>query len=134
MEVLQRYKATCSYTYKGRDVCKGLWKLKVPNTVKIFTWRACNSLLPTKENLCRRGVVMDPLFPCCKLEVETTSHVLWFCPALRDVWGCGPKIFQKLSSMESSFLSLFEGFLGRFGYEELDLMAVMPCKIWLRRN
>jgi hypothetical protein len=134
MEMLQRYRATCSYSYKGRVVWKVLWNLKVPNTVKIFMWRACNSLLPTKENLCRRGVVKDPLCPCCELEVETTSHALWFCPASRDVWGCGPKIFQKSSSMESSFLSLFEGFLGRFGSEELDFMAIVARRIWLRRN
>jgi hypothetical protein len=31
-------------------------------------------------------------------------------------------------------LSILEGFLYRFSREELDLMAVLACRIWLERN
>lgn len=28
-----------------------LWKSKLPNKIKVFGWRACQDILPTKENL-----------------------------------------------------------------------------------
>ena len=34
-----------------------LWKAKVPNKIKIFSWRACLNILPTQDNLIRRRVV-----------------------------------------------------------------------------
>ena len=30
-----------------------LWKLHLPSKIKIFGWRACQGILPTKENLAR---------------------------------------------------------------------------------
>lgn len=40
---------------EGGGVWKVIWGLKIPNAVEMLMWRACNNLLPTKENLFRRG-------------------------------------------------------------------------------
>jgi hypothetical protein len=47
----------CGSSRKGvrEAVWNIIWKLKVPNAVKMFIWKACNDLLPTKMNLLRRG-------------------------------------------------------------------------------
>jgi hypothetical protein len=67
-----------------------LWGLQVPNSTKIFLWRACNDILPTKENLKKRGVVDDDLCRFCGIDRETIMHILWECPSSQDVWGsCG---------------------------------------------
>ena len=47
--------------------------------------QACNNILPTKENLCKRKITDDPLCPMCRLEVETVGHALWSCSAACDV-------------------------------------------------
>jgi hypothetical protein len=39
-------------------IWRGIWKAKVPNAVKTFMWRACHNLLPTKENLFKRKVIL----------------------------------------------------------------------------
>jgi hypothetical protein len=66
---------------------KEIWKLNLPNVEKHFIWRACHDILPTRENLFRRKVLMKQDCPLCELEAETTCHFLWSCPSTRDVWG-----------------------------------------------
>ena len=58
-------------------VWKELWKLKIPNVEKVFFWRACHNILPTRENLVKRKVITDSSCPVCENEMETTSHILW---------------------------------------------------------
>ncbi len=66
-------------------IWKIIWKLKVPRVIHLFLWRACNNILPTKENLLRRKIVSDPTCPLCGRETETSGHVLWSCDAARAV-------------------------------------------------
>lgn len=63
------------------------WDLNVTNAIKMFLWRACHNLLPTKANLFKRGVCDDKLCPICLKEEETVAHITWECPAANDVWG-----------------------------------------------
>lgn len=34
-----------------------VWKMKMPNKIRVFAWRVCQNILPTRENLIRRKVV-----------------------------------------------------------------------------
>lgn len=63
-----------------------LWKLNLPNKIKVFGCRACQEILPTKENLARRKITEDGICELCKQEAETVLHVLWGCGVARDVW------------------------------------------------
>ena len=40
-----------------RKIWTAIWKLKLPNKIKIFRWRAYHDILPTAGNLTRRKVV-----------------------------------------------------------------------------
>uniref|UniRef100_A0A2N9GG60 Reverse transcriptase zinc-binding domain-containing protein n=1 Tax=Fagus sylvatica TaxID=28930 RepID=A0A2N9GG60_FAGSY len=62
-----------------RKFWKVLWKIKVPDKIKIHLWRACMNALPTGLALHRRRVINDPLCPVCGGEVETPTHALWSC-------------------------------------------------------
>jgi hypothetical protein len=85
---------------------KKLWAIKAPNSSKIFLWKTCQNLLPTKQNLLRKRVVEDDLCPCCKIQEESIIHALWSCPSTQDVWGCGPITFQKCPSMFTGMVEL----------------------------
>jgi hypothetical protein len=43
--------------------------------VKIFLWKACDNILPTKENLFKKGIVLDLKCPICYLEAEDLMHI-----------------------------------------------------------
>ncbi|XP_062170524.1 uncharacterized protein LOC133876257 [Alnus glutinosa] len=101
---------------------------------KLFIWRACNELLPTRLNLTRRKVIEMKTCPCCDGEEEDALHALWLCPAAKDVWGSSLSCFQKFSFTGPNFRGLFSYCMERCTKEELELMAVTARRIWLRRN
>ena len=66
-------------------IWKVLWNLKIPNKIKVFGWRACADILPTRVNLVRRRVLIGDKCPICLRESENTIHVLWECAAVQDI-------------------------------------------------
>jgi ribosomal protein L37AE/L43A len=68
------------------EVWKVCWNSNVPHVVKTFIWLACYNLLPTKVNLCRRGVYEEASCPICLHEEETIEHIIWECASASDVW------------------------------------------------
>lgn len=62
------------------SVFNQLWKrlrsLQVPNSTKMFIWKACHNILSTKDNLLRKCMNLDPACVFCKTYSETVHHVL----------------------------------------------------------
>ena len=58
-----------------------VWKARVPNKVKLFSWRACQNILPTQDNLVWRRVMEDASCCFCHRATEMVLHVLWECGA-----------------------------------------------------
>lgn len=87
MERKERKQGEGSRPSLGNMVWKYLWNMQVPNSTKVFLWRACKSILPTKDNLKRRKIVQDDLCFLYYREMETVAHILWDCPSSIDVWG-----------------------------------------------
>ena len=63
-----------------------IWKLKVPNKIKSFLWRACTDSLPTKCNLIKRKVLLEPTCSLCLKEPEFIPYALWDCEKIKPVW------------------------------------------------
>jgi hypothetical protein len=97
-------------------------------------WHACNEILPTKEKLFSRSIVTDPLCQLCGQEAETSSHVIWQCPASTDVWAECNRRNQKTVIVDVSFLAIFEHLQSRLETEEMELVSLVAQKLWFRRN
>ena len=69
----------------GGSVWVKLWKLKIPTKIKVFGWRACLDILPTRENLARRRIIEDVGCGVCSLDTETGYHALWGCGLAQDI-------------------------------------------------
>lgn len=71
-------------------VWKIIWGLKVPQKLKHFLWKACNNILPVRENLRKRRVVPTTECTICNKEVESVKLALLFCEWTRPVWFGNP--------------------------------------------
>lgn len=58
-----------------RKFWKYLCSMNLPHKVRHFAWRACKDILPTKENLERRKVLVDSCCEVCQTDVESLGHM-----------------------------------------------------------
>lgn len=87
-------------------IWNGVWKLSVPNRVKILLWRDVLDSLPSHANLVRRKVILDPLFQCCGSNQEATLHALQSCLALAKVWSKNFRWLVNATKNCNSFLGV----------------------------
>ncbi|KAF5442887.1 hypothetical protein F2P56_035499 [Juglans regia] len=111
-----------------------LWKLKVPNKIKIFIWRSAREILPTRVNLHKRKIIDSPMCPICLIHPETVSHVLWTCKAAQDVWSISSRRIQKSKTEVASFNDLLSNLLSTLPPEDHTRLAFTAKEIWFRRN
>lgn len=111
-----------------------IWKSKLPNKIKVFGWRLCQDILPTKENFSRRKIVKDSRCSLCKQSSESVLHVLWECGVAQDVW-VGNRIYvQKCARAHNDIKQLLKDLIGRLTTEDMDLILVQCWIIWNQRN
>lgn len=107
----------CSKGAVGRGVWKTLWKLKVPNKIKVFGWRAYCNILPTRVNLSKKRIIEDNRCEACKIEPETGVHALWNCGVVQDIWaGCSAHL-QKCRGGYKDMVQLMEDLISRLPIE-----------------
>ncbi|XP_058768826.1 uncharacterized protein LOC131642615 [Vicia villosa] len=121
---------------------KHLWKVKAPPKVIFFGWRIIHNRLATKDQLIKRGILMDDIVSeCvfCSTETESLSHLLGDCLVVEAIWR---KVYEWIGPVDELYLEEFEWFL--FYFEKVknlakrSLVAVIwlatACSIWNRRN
>ena len=65
---------------------KKVWQLQLLAKIRIFAWKACLDGLPTRLNLAKQGVMVKAECPLCEKAMESTSHALFYCDKLCEVW------------------------------------------------
>ena len=124
----------CSKEVDVNLVWSKLWKLKILNKIKIFRWRACHNILPTRENLFWRRVIDDSTCELCQREMESVLHVLWECAVAVDVWAGSTKRIRKCGGGQNGFLQLLEVLIHRLPLEEVEMFLVQAWMLWTQRN
>jgi hypothetical protein len=69
-------------------VFKYIWKSAVPSKVSGFAWQLLLDRIPTRENLCKRGLLHgeENVSPLCCEEEETARHIFLHCRFAAAVW------------------------------------------------
>ncbi|XP_058746226.1 uncharacterized protein LOC131619104 [Vicia villosa] len=61
-----------------------IWKAPILSRLRNFLWRAAKNILPTRGNLLRKCILLDPVFPFCSNDVESVQHLLMECVFTRQ--------------------------------------------------
>lgn len=121
-----------------KEEWKMLWKMKTPNKVKNFWWKACKNALATKENLFKRRCAHDRLCPICEIETESIEHMLFWCSWAKSVWfGCNIKPFGELegnASITKWVANMVEQLPTAKATVFMEKVANIAWQIWKKRN
>uniref|UniRef100_A0A2N9GZ45 Reverse transcriptase zinc-binding domain-containing protein n=1 Tax=Fagus sylvatica TaxID=28930 RepID=A0A2N9GZ45_FAGSY len=130
----QSKEGECSGVGHGKKFWKFLWSLSLPKKVKVFMWKACLGILPTYDLLWHRHMRRDGICFCCKVDVESVSHVIWSCPMANDVWLQSGLSLHKWDRSIYSFFDLLVCAQKRLKLGDLQLFCCMDFFIWEQRN
>ena len=111
-----------------------IWHSHIPNKIKVFGWRACHEILPTRENLVQQQVLDDDTCELCTRTKETEIHALWECSVASGVWAESTRRVQKSMGGQSDVLQLTMELLHKLTQEEFELFLVQAWLIWNQRN
>lgn len=66
---------------------KHLWKIKVPQKVRVFVWLMLDGKILTKQTLLTRGGTIQTGCHLCEADlIETRDHIMWNCGYLVRFW------------------------------------------------
>ena len=104
----------------------------MPNKIKNFVWRACQNIIPTKSNLCRRQVLSFDTCEQCGKCSETTSHILLHCDKSSLFWVACGLVMEK----DSSFMDMLWKVSKDLGLADVNLthFMVISWNIWNDKN
>ncbi|XP_065621705.1 uncharacterized protein LOC136064192 [Quercus suber] len=111
---------------------KNIWKLNVPGKIKHFLWRSCTNSLPSKENMKKRAMPIDPICHLCSRENESVLHALWGCEKVQSVWAQDFGWVDKNKAVSGSFSDLVQ--LIQEKPHTVLLFSITAWSIWHHRN
>ena len=135
-EMGKNIKEECSDDSEMKHLWKSIWKLKLPNKIRSFMWRACREALATKANLKKRKITKDDLCSQCGKGAETSLHLFWFCDKAKEVW-CNSKMALPFSLDHSwSFIDVMWQLVKHSSTSPglMEKMMSLCWEIWKERN
>ena len=105
-----------------------------PHKIRVFMWRACSSILPTKTNLFKREIVSSNTCPTCQDGAESVLHILWDCAYAKECWQNSPLSHLCTLPRPSSWNDLVELVLRKEVSPVKEIFFVLAWMIWGCRN
>ncbi|KAK7836422.1 putative ribonuclease h protein [Quercus suber] len=91
-----------------KSTWNAIWRLQVPNRIKLLLWRARSDSLPTKVNLAKRKLLIENTCTQCNQGPEDRLHALWACLLLSTIWQVLFPDLVSISSSSGSFLNVIQ--------------------------
>lgn len=86
IQVQASNEASISHNGKMEALWDIYWKTPVPPKIRVCRWTIFHDILPTRTNLIKRGMEVNPLCILCKTKLETITHLLWECNQTKGMW------------------------------------------------
>ena len=114
-------------------IWKSIWMAKVVPKVRIFMWRLIHNIVPTVQNLRRKGLQL--VNRCCVgQEGESTFHVLFECKLSCIIWGrVYPWVIEFLQRADVG--DFWQGLFQQLHRDNsLELFCIICWLIWMNRT
>lgn len=87
---LKKKRSAASIASASSNVAKKywsfVWKIQVPNKVRVFLWRLLTNGLPVLENMSKRKMHVNVLCSVCLEQSESIMHTFCHCQFARLTW------------------------------------------------
>ncbi|KAK9984557.1 hypothetical protein SO802_034082 [Lithocarpus litseifolius] len=124
----------CSSPDPRTALWKRIWRLKIPQKLKIFTWRSCVNGLPTMLNLSQRGIHCSGFCPICDKALESTAHALLLCDHAKLTWAHWLNCPFEITSSPRDLVDVALDFNENGSPLDLELFFALAWSIWWNRN
>lgn len=111
-----------------------LWSLNIPSKLRIFLWRACQGILPTKEARWKRNITSDKLCPIYKTRMKSVFYVLISCQEAKKMWetlSWGKNLFGK---RERDFGAALQNWADSVAVGNVEDLTYLLWSVWFTRN
>lgn len=127
------YVGDCSHSSDLIPLWRDFWKMKVPNKVRLFAWRAGTEGLPSLANLKKSISSIDSSCIFCRQSLEDTAHALFYCQDLHRGWlNFMPLLIDVPTNL--NFLKLVVWVKQRKEPEALTFYFIIAWSLWKMRN
>ena len=135
LQVVEKSEASeCSSEDCRTRLWKKVWQLQLPAKTRIFAWKACLDELSMRLNLAKRGVMVEADCPLCKKALESTSHALFYCDKLWEVWWNWHDCPINLLARNMCLVDLALKILDSGSPGDLETLFATAWAIWFNRN
>uniref|UniRef100_A0A2N9HR00 RRM domain-containing protein n=1 Tax=Fagus sylvatica TaxID=28930 RepID=A0A2N9HR00_FAGSY len=117
-----------------QPIWNAVWSLRIPKKCQLFAWRAAREALPTRVNLCKRQIPIDPRCENCRNSPEDVLHAVWSCPELTAVWDKEPWLHCLRASPIMDFADLLSKVLDLGTQQNTEVFSIICWSLWQRRN
>ncbi|XP_058724620.1 uncharacterized protein LOC131596076 [Vicia villosa] len=111
---------------------KEIWKAPIHNRTRNFLWRLARNILPSKENLRKKGIALDCSCAFCHQTVESSHHLFMNCDFTRQVFFASILCYRIPTEVDLNVWLL--DLLTCGDMFSAQLSASLLYKIWCARN
>ena len=118
----------------SKKIWNGIWKIKAPQKIRHFIWRAAKDSLPSRQNLVRWQIKVDETCSLCNEHQESILHALWLCDQAKAVWKsvlCFARLYQRNFRL---VMDLVEAIMEQGSAFTVALFSTIAWSLWERRN
>ncbi len=119
---------------ESQQLWTAIWSAKVQPKIRVFMWRACLDILPTRTKLFDRGILSSFSCQWCEEDPETSSHVLWQCDFAQRVWSACPVPIPHDCHPSLPFCDFISICIQCLSGSNLEILFSTAWEIWNARN
>ena len=125
---------SCSTNDTFQPIWNAVWSLRIPKKCQLFAWRAAREALPTRMNLFKRRIPIDPQCENCQKSPEDVLHAMWNCPLIKPAWDNETWLLRIRDSQILDYADLFSKVLEIGTQQNSEAFIIISWTLWQRRN